>query len=83
MNLLEDVEGAMPHEKGKIMDPVVRFFNMPHDERESFIVGRRIGRFRHLSDYRQDPEIERLKRQLKNSFSSLDEAILEVLWNYI
>ena len=83
MNLLEDVEGSMPHEKGKIMDPVVRFFNMPPDDRESFIVGRRIGRFRYLSDYRQDPEIERLKRQLKNSFSSLDEAILEVLWNYI
>ncbi|MCP4137205.1 MAG: radical SAM protein [bacterium] len=83
MNLLEDVEGTLPADKQKMIDFLDKFLDMPVDDQESFIVGRRIGRFRFLSDFRNDPEVEGIKNQLKSSYSSLDEAMMEVARNYM
>ncbi len=83
MNLIEDVEGKFPDDKQKILDTIDRFLEMDEDTRESFITGRRTGRVRFLSDFRPDPEIERIKSQLKESYNSFDEAMRALLRNYV
>ena len=56
---------------------------MDPDDRETYIVGRRTGRYRYLRDFRPDRETEILKQELKNRYGSLDAAMLEILTNYI
>jgi hypothetical protein len=59
------------------------FLDMEEDRRESFIVGRRIGRYRRLADFQVLPEVEDLKRRLKEEFPTLEDGLLQILWNYI
>jgi radical SAM superfamily enzyme YgiQ (UPF0313 family) len=83
MNLLEDVEGTLPGDKDKMLGVIDRFLAMSLDDRESFIVGRRIGRYRYLSDYVQLFEVENIKREIINQYGSVDKGILEILTNFI
>ncbi len=83
MNLLEDVEGLLPRDRDVMLAKIDSFLAMSRDDMESFILGRRMGKFRGTSDFRKDGELERMKAELKKTHSSLDEAILEILWNYI
>ncbi len=83
MNLLEDVEGFLPEEKIAMLDRIDRFLSMDPDDRESFIVGRRTGRYRRLADYVPDQGVEMLKEELKRRYGSVDNGILLILANYI
>jgi len=83
MNLIENIEGELPSDKKKMLSVIDTFFNMNEDDRESYMVGRRIGRFRRLEHFRKNTEIEDIKVQLKERYNSLDEAMLELLTNYI
>ena len=62
MNLLEDVAGRLPGDKQRMLEPIDRFLNMNPSDREAFIVGRRIGRYRYVSDYAPSAEVEMVRR---------------------
>ncbi len=83
MNLLEDVEGTLPGDKERLLKVIDTFFKMGLDDRESFIVGRRIGRYRYLADYVQLFEVENIKREIIRQYGSVDRGILEILTNFI
>jgi hypothetical protein len=83
MNLLEEVEGTLPGDRDKMLKTIDRFLAMDSASQDSFIVGRRTGRFRVLSDYRGSSEIEALKSRLIEEFGGLDAAMLNVLTRYI
>jgi radical SAM superfamily enzyme YgiQ (UPF0313 family) len=83
MNLLEDMEGELPADRDSMIGLLDRFLGMDESDRDCFIIGRRIGQFRFLSDYRRMPELEQLKLELKRRFGTLDAAILEILRNFI
>jgi len=83
MNLIEDIEGSLPADRSFMTGVIDSFFNMDPGDRETYIVGRRTGRYRYLRDFRPDRETEILKQELKNKYGSLDAAILEILTNYI
>ena len=83
MNLLEDVEGTLPLEKEKMIGIIDSFLTMDEEDKENFIIGRRLGHFRYLSDYYNNPEIEKLREKLKSRFESVDKAVMEILKNYI
>lgn len=83
MNLLEDVEGSMPAGRGRILSVIDRYLGMSIDDRESFIIGRRLGLYRLLSDFGRDGQVEAVKRELKSRFGSVDAAVMELLKNYI
>ncbi len=83
MNLLEDVEGTLPADKDHLLGVIDRFLGMSLDDRESFIVGRRIGRYRYLSEYVQLFEVENIKREIISQYGSVDRGILEILTNFI
>lgn len=83
MNLIEDIEGTLPADRERMLAVINSYLGMSEDDRESFIIGRRLGRIRFLADYRHDEGIEDIKRQLKAAFSSIDEAVLEILKNFL
>ncbi|MBN1498316.1 MAG: radical SAM protein [Spirochaetes bacterium] len=83
MNLLEDVEGTLPGDKERMLGTIDRFLGMDPDAQESFIVGRRIGRFRTLSDFGPSSEVEAIKREIKSRFGSLEEGMLQIVSNFI
>jgi hypothetical protein len=83
MNLLEDVEGKLPQDKEKMIEIIDSFLAMQTDDKENFIIGRRLGHFRYLSDYRKSSEIDRIKEKIKDQFESIDKAVLEISRNYI
>lgn len=83
MNLLENVEGSMPADRGRILSVIDRYLGMSVDDRESFIIGRRLGLYRLLSDFGRDGQVEAVKRELKSRFGSVDAAVMELLKNYI
>lgn len=83
MNLLEDVAGTMPADRSSMLALIDRYLGMSDDDREGFIIGRRLGLYRLFSDYSRDGQVEALKRDLKARFGSVDAAVLELLKNYI
>jgi len=83
MNLLEDVAGKLPEDKQRMLGAIDRFLNMNPSDREAFIVGRRTGRYRLLSDYAPSQEVERVRRDLVSQFGTVDAGILEILPNFI
>jgi len=83
MNLLEDVDGTIPDDKSKMLAVINDFQRMNQDDKESFIVGRRLGRYRYLSDFAPMHEIEMIKREIKDKYSSVDEGVMDILRNYI
>ena len=83
MNLLEDIEGTFPEDKEIMLNKIDSFLSMDTENRESFIVGRRMGKFRSVSDYSHNPDIEKIKQDIKTEYGSIDEGVLQILWNYI
>jgi len=56
LNLLEEVQGKLPEEKGKMLKVIDRYLAWPPEERLRFRVGRRLGYLRSLDDL-QDPAL--------------------------
>ncbi|MDY6932681.1 MAG: radical SAM protein [Spirochaetota bacterium] len=83
MNLLEDVQGRLPEDKDKIIKVIDEFLSLSTEEKESFIIGRRLGRFRRLTDLKADPQIEQFKADIKSRYSTVDNGILELIKNFI
>lgn len=83
MNLLEDVAGTLPDDKQRMLDSIDRFLNMDPSDREAFIVGRRLGRYRLVSDYAPSPDVEMIRCDLIERFGTIDQGILAILANYI
>ena len=74
MNLIEDSNGKLPGDKDKILVPLNKFLQMSIDDQECFIVARRTGRIRFLSDYSRNKEFIELRDRIKERFGSIDNA---------
>jgi hypothetical protein len=83
MNLLEDVEGTLPEDKQRMLEPIDRFLAMNPSDRETFIVGRRIGRYRFVSDYAPSVELERVRRELIDRFGTTERGIMAIVANFV
>ena len=83
MNLVEDIEGTFPDDKDTMLGIIDSFFAMKQEDREKFIIGRRAGRYRFLSGFSKDPQVDSLYKTVKSRYNSIDEAVLEILKNYI
>ncbi len=83
MNLLEDVGGKLPDDKKKMLQTIDKFLNLDKEDKEKFIIGRRLGYFRYISDYRDNPQVNEIRNQLLEKFSSIENAIMDILMNYV
>ena len=68
LNLLEEVEGRFPEEKGKMLALIDRYLALPPEERTKFRLGRRAGVYRSLDDL-SNPEI---RGQVENAFRRIE-----------
>jgi radical SAM superfamily enzyme YgiQ (UPF0313 family) len=86
LNLLMEVEGNMPEDKGKCLNLINEYLCLPDEERLNFKVGRRIGlydRLADLSDSYKHNNIEQAIKRLKAQGSNVEEAILKLKNSFI
>ncbi len=83
MNLLEDVAGKLPEDKERIIEPIDRFLGLDEADREGFIVGRRIGWYRYVSDYAPSAEVEMVRRELIERFGNTERGIMAIVANSV
>jgi radical SAM superfamily enzyme YgiQ (UPF0313 family) len=83
MNLLEDVAGPLPGDRQRMLESIDRFLNMSPSDREAFIVGRRIGRYRYVSDYAPSAEVEMVRRELIDRFGTTERGIMAIVANFV
>lgn len=68
LNLLEEVEGKLPGEKGKMLALIDRYLALSAEERVNFRLGRRAGIYRLIDDL-GNPE---LRRQVERIFRQIE-----------
>jgi radical SAM superfamily enzyme YgiQ (UPF0313 family) len=84
MNLLEDMGGVFPEGKKDMLKLIDDFLKMDEVDKENFVLGRRLGHYRYLSDYRKnDSYVLNAKKQILENYPSVDAAVMEILRNYI
>jgi biotin synthase-like enzyme len=50
LNLLEELEGKLPDDRGRLFEVIDRYFALPDEQRMLFRLGRRMGVYRRLDD---------------------------------
>jgi hypothetical protein len=80
LNLLLDVEGKMPEDKGKCLDIISKYLSLPDEERLNFKVGRRSGlysRLDDLGDSYKHGRVERAIGRLRANGTDIEEAMIK------
>lgn len=83
MNLIEDSNGRLPEEKSNVLDPLNLFLDMSLDDQECFIIARRTGRVRFISEYSRKKEYIELRDRIKSQFGSVEKAAAVFTSNFI
>ncbi|MDY6823636.1 MAG: radical SAM protein [Thermodesulfobacteriota bacterium] len=86
LNLFEEVEGDLPQDKEKMMQPVRRFLEMPAHDQMLYQVGRRLGYFSRLDDMADPGRTEKIKEictQMNITPENADAVIEEVMNRFI
>jgi radical SAM superfamily enzyme YgiQ (UPF0313 family) len=86
LNLLMDIEGKMPDDKGKCLNIINKYLSLPDEERLNFKVGRRTGLYDRLDDlgdtYKHE-KIEQAIERLRAQGSDIEEEIVKLKNSFI
>jgi len=86
-NLLQEVEGKLPQDKGKMLAAIDRFRTLPPEERTNFRVGRRLGMYVLLDDLNDSGKheaVEQIINRLSHGSSQVDEkAVYSLMERFI
>jgi len=86
LNLLMDIEGKMPDDKGKCLNIINKYLSLSEKERLNFKVGRRTGLYNILDDlgdsYKHD-KIEQVIERLREQGGDVEEDIVELKNSFI
>jgi len=81
-NLLQEIEGKLPEDKGKMLACIDRFQALSPEERVNFKLGRRVGIYNQLGDlnnaHRREAA-ERVRRELGQDNNEVDEKTIYAL----
>ncbi len=89
MNLLEEVSGKLPEDKGKMLDVVKAYQELSDDNRVIFRVGRRAGAYRSTKDLEGDPgTYQKIKAMIfevrgNEGMQGVERLITELVDRYI
>jgi radical SAM superfamily enzyme YgiQ (UPF0313 family) len=87
LNLLEELEGKLPEEKGRLLGVIDRYFEMTPEDRLIYRVGRRKGIFRRMDDLSNRQVYLRLKEMIdtykQNNPEKLDKDLDRIRQNFI
>jgi hypothetical protein len=76
LNLLEELEGKLPDDRGGMIGVIDRFFALSGEERLVFRLGRRMGMYRRLRDLSDEQTYRRLL-QILEGYRGQDPQALE------
>ncbi len=86
LNLLEEVEGTMPCDKGKMLSVITEFLELSPERKIWFQMGRRMGLFRGISDMNNTENLNRVKKacSLYNvNPDTIDSVIDQVMKRFV
>ena len=83
MNLIEDANGKLPEDKESILSHFDNFLNMSIDDQECFIIARRTGQIRFLSDYKKTAQIENARDRMRSMYGTIDNAAMELSGKFL
>jgi len=86
LNLFQEVEGALPQDKARMLDPLRTFFQMDPEHQCIYQVGRRLGIFTRLEDMESPhrwAKVDKTCRQLGITPDNVDDAIDELMKRFI
>jgi hypothetical protein len=78
-NLLPDLEGKLPEDKDKLLAIIDRFVSLSAREKINFMVGRRVGLYKHLADMedlQRHDVVEQIEYKLVQENRKWDPAII-------
>ena len=81
-NLLQEIEGKLPQDKGKMLATIDRFQSLPPKERANFIVGRRAGIYVQLDDlydWHKHQVVAQMIHKLSQDNSKIDDKTIHSL----
>ena len=86
-NLLQEVEGQLPRDKGKMLAVIGRFQSVSPEERVNFRIGRRAGLYNQLddlNDMRRHESVDQIISRLRRDSNEIDEnAIFTLMERFI
>ncbi len=68
LNLFEDIEGTLPHDKECMLDILQKFLTMDPQQQRFYQVGRRLGVFRRIGDFENPHKMA----EVENTYDALD-----------
>jgi histone acetyltransferase (RNA polymerase elongator complex component) len=87
INLLPEVEGKMPEDRGKMLAVIGRFQALPPEERDNYKLGRRLGLYNRLDDledtYRHGEVDKVLERIGHDGEGTLEGVLYNLMERYI
>ncbi len=87
LNLLPEIEGKMPDDKGKCLEIINKYLSLPDEERLNFRLGRRIGYYGKLTDLTDDYKHNKIDETIKHISPTephnIDKVILELKDSFI
>jgi hypothetical protein len=81
-NLLQEIEGKLPQDKGKMLASIDKFQSLSPQERTNFIVGRRVGMYVNLDDLansRRHLTVEQIIHKLSQGSNQVDNETIHSL----
>lgn len=81
-NLLQEIEGKLPQDKGAMLACIDRFMALSPEEKTNFRVGRKVGvysRLDDLNDWRRHEVVEQVIHKLSQDTSEVDEKTIYAL----
>ena len=86
-NLLQEVEGQLPGDKGKMLAVIGRFQALSPEERVNFRIGRRVGLYNQLddlNDIRRHESVDQIMTRLRRDSKEIDgNAIFTLMERFI
>lgn len=83
VNLLMEVNGRLPRDRGKMLDVIDRYLALTPQEKRNFSVGRRLGYYRNLRDLRMDrvarEKVEELIVAIESQNKDAEEAVHQLM----
>ncbi len=87
LNLLEELEGTLPEDRGKLIAIIDRYFSLSDEERIVYRLGRRRGFYRKLDDLSDTQMYDRLKSVVEQyrakDHAQLDRDLYRIMHNFI
>ena len=86
LNLFQEVEGNLPEDRERILEPLDRFLAMDPEEQCVYQVGRRMGVFSRLSDMESPHRLRRARQAIRENGidpENVDDVIAEMMKRFI